>query len=206
MPGCGCEAVSVGANSPGVVTDDETVLRLIISPRDLDDETGDPAAAPFEKVFKTGVSLLRLCASDEECIAQAEDILPHKPDQPFKQIYAVTSALTGEIRALKDDAGERIFGVYDQVVPRRVGGEQIATHAGLFARRPPKGDGKKQPDGAKPIWQLQKDYAGLIFDLFASGQIATENFRGHLFKAHNEKARDLGFQLAEPNAETAANS
>lgn len=190
MPRCGCEQYSVSSGSPGIVEDKETVIRLVISPRDLDDETGELAAAPFEKAFETGVSVLRDSASDEDCRCQAEDILPHKLDQPRKAVHAITTAAVAEVRSLTDEDGERIFAVYDQVVPRRNPDHSaISTHAGIFARRPPKGGGKKQSKDAIPLWQLRKDYAGKLFDLFAAGRIETSTFREHLFAEQNARAQ-----------------
>jgi hypothetical protein len=169
---------------------------LVISPRDIDEETGELAVAPFEKVFETGVSVLRACASDQDCIQQAEDILPHKSEQPAKTVHAITEAQVFAIRSLLDNAGERIFCVYDQVVPRRQSqAAPITTHAGVFARRPPKGDGRKPVDGSPPLWQLRKDYAGLLYDLFSATKINPVDFRGHVFEEQNAKAAKGGYAV-----------
>lgn len=194
MPAAVCEGFSVGEGSPGPVAHTEQLIRLAISPRDFD-ETGEMALAPFMKVFEQGLSVMRDSATDDDYLEQALEILPHKPDQPHKEVFGIASASVGDVRSLQAHGG-RLFAVYDQVVPRFRAPDRppIPTHVGVFAITiPPKGPA---PKGQPQPNQIKKDIAVMLYDLFIQGRISVPQFRGHLFADTNERARALGFQLA----------
>lgn len=154
---CVCEGCTVGSTSPGPVASDEHLHRIIISPRDVDEE-GYVAAAPFEKVFSSGLSVVRSVASIEDVERLVTDGLWTKSEQPLGSVKLILTASVAEIREKRAEGG-RPFCVYDQTVPRRFeAGEQVPTHAGVFLRLPPPGTDDRK--------KLQKDFARELRDIF----------------------------------------
>ena len=199
MPNAACELYSVSAESPGPVQHGEELIRLAISPRDFDEETGELALSPFEKVFEQGLSVLREGASDEDCIGQAFEILPHQAAEPHKEIRGISIAKAGAVRELRRE-DQRLFAVYDQVVPRFRNKEDppISSHVGIFAIVIPKG---AVPKGELPSNQVKKDIARKIYSLFTDGRIKVADFRASLFEDLNIRARDRAFEIkAQPDS------
>jgi hypothetical protein len=166
---CDCEKYAVGQGSPGAVADDETLLRIIVSPRDVDPTTGVIAARPFEKAFVNGVSVCRSIAPDEDIVALAKEGLQRRDDLD-PQVLNVCKARARDIRDIRDGLRERVFCIYDQTVTRSNPGlDPIPTHAGIFGRHPP----PRAPDRKK----MQKDFAGMLRELFIEGERTIEQFR-----------------------------
>lgn len=195
MPPAACEVFSVSPESPGPVAPGEKLIRLAISPRDFDAETGELAMAPFEKVFEQGLSVLRDCVTDGDCLEQAHEILPHKDKEPRKEVHGISIAVAHDVRELNEDQ-KRLFAVYDQVVPRFRHAEKpaIPSHAGIFATVVPVGEPAK---GQLPPKQIRKDMAKKLYDLFLAGNLAVPHFRGDLFGDLNTRARNGEFQIAD---------
>ena len=171
-PGCACEQYTLGHGSPGPVAHDETLLRIIISPRDVDPASGTIFARPFEKAFSNGVSVCRELAGNDDVLSLVREGLDRSIDDDPK-VLSICQAGAEGIRAIQDQSGERVFCIYDQTVTRDDPGQQpISTHAGIFGRRPP----PKTPDRKK----IQKDFAGKLRELFIAGEIAIAQFRGGL--------------------------
>lgn len=164
---CECEQYRVGQGSPGPVASDEILLRIIISPRDIDLTTGTIAARPFEKAFNNGVSVCREIATNEHLLSLVEEGLDW--DAP-RSVLSVCRASAGSIRDIFDEARERVFCIYDQTVTRSDPSlDPIPTHAGIFGRRP--------PIKTKDRKRIQKDFAGMLRELFIAGQTAAAQFR-----------------------------
>ena len=175
--------------------DDETLLRVIISPRDIDEDTGFIHQAPFNKVFQEGLSVVRSTATREELSAIVTDGMYSKPDEDPRAVRGLLTAPVGGaggVRSLEDENGSRLFGVYDQTVPRRdKEGAPVPTHAGIFLRLPPPGTPSRK--------NLQKDYAGRLRDLFIATQIDWQESYDGLFRNLNDDAAAGKFVSAQHN-------
>lgn len=189
-PNFACELFPVSVHSAGPVQDDEKVMRLIISPRDID-ENGFVAEAPFFKVAKEGLSVLRSTASKKDLEGIVTDGMHSKKDDPKRAVLAVLQALVGgqdSIRASHDDQGERLFGVYDQTVPRRIASDSpVPTHAGIFLRWPPPGTAGRKI--------LQKDYAGELKKLFLRERLVLETIYDGALVEINTLAQAGAFEI-----------
>lgn len=182
-PKCACEAFSVGEGSPGVVNDQEILLRIIISPRDIDRETGEIAVRPFEKAFKNGLSVVRSVASDSDI----DDIVNEGLEASgviTSKVEAILGATTLSVRSITKE-NEKVFCVYDQTVKRRDETRPpIPTHAGVFQRHPPKGIAHRK--------LLQKDFARLLYQTFLDGQLPLRDFRdGRLVDARPQSEAEV---------------
>lgn len=166
-PDGACEVHSIGQGSPGPVDNAEAVDRLVVSPRDFDPNTQEVLIAPFEKVFRTGLSVMRSCAPDDE-VAQCitENLRIQKGAAP-REVYAVLRANVGDIRA-----EQSAFKVYDQTVPRVSVGEPFPHHAGIFLRLPPVGSASRK--------KAQKDFAAWLRQLFRQNAQDVNTYRGGL--------------------------
>ena len=171
-PGCVCEFCTLGVGSPGPVSNDELLLRIIISPRDIDLQTGTIFAKPFEKAFGNGVSVCRDIAANEHVMALVGEGLTHIGREP-PYVLSICRANAGDIRSIGESSANRVFCIYDQTVTRADATlPAVPTHAGIFGRHPP----PKTPDRKK----IQKDLAGLLRELFIAGELPVADFRGGL--------------------------
>jgi hypothetical protein len=180
-PSCVCESHSMGNGSPGIVTDDELIHRLIVSPRDYDPATGTIRAKPFEKVFGNGLSVWRALGPNLDVEILFSEGLSRLANDPPKEIFAVCEADVATVRGMVDAAGGRLFCVYDQTV-RRLDSDNppVSTHANIFLRLPP----PKTPDRAR----LRKDHAGQLREKFLQRVILAANYRNGLCVRLNERA------------------
>ena len=172
-PACACENHSVGVGSPGVVTDEEVLHRLIVSPRDYDPADGTIRARPFEKVFGNGLSVWRPRGADIDVETLLVEGLRRAATDPYKEVFAVCEAGVSDVRAMRDAAGERLYCIYDQTVRRLDPTDPpVRTHANIFLRLPlPKIENRRK---------LQKDYAGQLRERFLQHIIAAANYRNGL--------------------------
>ena len=193
-PDFACEAYAVSPISPAPVDDSETVLRVIISPRDIDETTGFVHQAPFYKVYQEGLSVVRSEASREQLADIVTDGMFTKAGEEPRAVRGLLSAPVGGeqgIRGLVDESGYRLFGVYDQTVPRRNEDDApVPTHAGIFLRLPPAGTADRKTH--------QKDYAGLLRDLFVASQIDWRSSHDGMFQELNDQSIAGTFVIA-PN-------
>ena len=65
-PQCNCETVSVSQYSPGVVEDNEILIRQIYSPHHIDEETGRVNTSAFTDAQDQGMSVNRKTYSSIE--------------------------------------------------------------------------------------------------------------------------------------------
>jgi hypothetical protein len=180
-PRCVCEGHSMGTGSPGIVSNDETVHRLIVSPRDYDPTDGTILARPFEKVFGNGLSVWRALGPDRDVETLLSEGLSRSANDPSKEIFAVCEAEVATVRGMIDANGERLFCVYDQTVSRLDPAEvPVSTHANIFLRVPPPGT----PDRAR----LQKDYARQLREKFLQRTIPVASYKNGLCIRLNGRA------------------
>jgi len=180
-PGCACESHSIGDGSPGAVSDDECLHRLIVSPRDYDPETGTILTRPFEKVFANGLSVWRAAGPDADVEILLSEALTRSASSPAKKIFAVCEIDVTTVRGMVDATGERLFCVYDQTVRRLDGvSPPVATHANIFLRLPP----PKTEDRTR----LRKDYAGLLRDSFLRRTVPAAHYKNGLCVRLNGRA------------------
>ena len=108
---CACEKQTVGARSPGRITNSEKLLRIIISPRDYDPVTKTIFNAPFEKAFANGVSVCRDRATDEHIVDLTAEGLTSQQGNPPKtvQLICAASAAAIEISAIITALGPFAF-------------------------------------------------------------------------------------------------
>jgi hypothetical protein len=180
-PRCVCESHSMGDGSPGIVTNNELVHRLIVSPRDYDPTTGQILARPFEKVFGNGLSVWRALGPEDDVEILLSEGLSRSADHPPKAIFAVCETDVATVRGMTDAAGERLFCVYDQTVRRLdPANPPVSTHANIFLRVPaPKTDDRTR---------LRKDYAGQLRERFLQRTILAANYKNGLCIRLNGRA------------------
>lgn len=178
-----CESVPVSAISPGPVADHEFLHRVLVSPRDIDDQ-GYVAAAPFEKVASNGLSVVRSIASKADIEALVSDGMFSKAGEALRSVQAVLAAsasIEDGVRSLINEDGLRLFGVYDQTVPRRDESlPHVPTHAGIFLRLPPPGSQDRK--------RIQKDFAGLLRDLFLKQNLTIDEIGAGILLTINGRA------------------
>lgn len=173
-PCCQCESISVGQGTPGPVASEETLLRIIVSPRDIDDD-GYIFLEPFKKVYANGLSVCRDIASDHDVTELTKDGI-RKPGSHVKLILA---ARTSDVRS-KCEGEERLYCVYDHTVSRHDPQlKPVPTHAGIFLRFPP----KNFPNGNA----LRTAFAEALRELFISKQYDPQDFRGGLLVQLNSR-------------------
>ncbi len=117
FPNCECESRSVSDHSPGLVQDDEVLVRVLYSPHYINKETGEVTPAAFTDARKRGLSVRRKAhisekdhrAKIEEKVA-ADQAAGRNNDGFWQVIYTKCA----DLRNLKlDDGGDRSFCVYD---------------------------------------------------------------------------------------------
>lgn len=109
---CACEAHSVSPYSPGPVTDDETVWRLILSPVHYDVVTGKVTEAAFDDASNKGMSVQRLVVtgSEDDIRQKGHARAAAKPGRTFECAIGATAA---GIRALRGPEDSGRFCIYD---------------------------------------------------------------------------------------------
>lgn len=116
-PNCECENYSVSDHSPGLVQDNEVLVRILYSPHYINKETGEVTPAAFTDARKRGLSVRRKThISEEDHRAKIEEKVAvdqsagRNNDGFWRVIYTRCTAL----RNLKlDSGGGRAFCVYD---------------------------------------------------------------------------------------------
>jgi hypothetical protein len=138
MPLCECELATWSEHpSPGVVGDDELVLRVIYVPEHVDDNGRLlPEAIPTQdlqrRLDETGrirtLSVFReRYVDDHSLIELAERQIGSVPAS--RQFAVVCSAQTANLRALQDEVGHRVVCVVDDALADE------PSHAGLISAK-----------------------------------------------------------------------
>jgi hypothetical protein len=184
---CRCENVSVGVGSPGPVRDNESLHRIIASPRDYDPATRTIRARPFERVFTNGLSVWRARGPEEDIGTLLMEALRHQKSDPHGAIFAVCEAPADRIRSMQSN-DQQLFCIYDQTVTRADPTlPPVGTHASIFLRVLMAGT----PGGKK----ARKDFAGKIWELFIDGTIQAVDYRNGLCTSLNARAAGGEFAI-----------
>lgn len=111
-PDCACEAHSVSPFSPGRVTDDETLWRLILSPVHYDVAAGKVKELAFDDASNKGLSVQRLTvAGGEDGIRRRGEA--RAADKPGRTFECAIGATAGAVRTLRGSADGERFCIYD---------------------------------------------------------------------------------------------
>ncbi|MDX0506353.1 hypothetical protein GOD71_28175 [Sinorhizobium medicae] len=189
-PNCACEAFKVSKYSPGPVTDDEVLYRMIVLPGDFD-ETEQLTFESVKALFKNGLSVFRECASDDDIRNLAEDRLYIKTGAEPRTIHGFIKLVTSEVRALEHaETVGRICCVYDETVNRKFDPEapHVSTHAGLFQRMleaKTKDRKSKTEQAAEVLFDYMRD---------RTRWVGVEDFRGGKFVALNAASKERQYE------------
>jgi hypothetical protein len=126
-----CERVSVSRFSPGPVTDDETLERLVFAPIHIDPATGRPTSQTFADAWSSDLSVFRQERATREEVALATEQMKarglRKTPPEMREVRGSMVARTEVIRAFLVSAAEvRAFRVYDTAE------EETPHHASVF--------------------------------------------------------------------------
>ncbi|MEN8217983.1 MAG: hypothetical protein ABFS56_16770 [Pseudomonadota bacterium] len=108
FPHCACEQHSVSSYSPGIVQDDEYLVRLIFSPTHFNEQTGKLKPFAFLDCKDKGLSVNRLQYTSVDELKQTAAFI-----SCGRQIVGVVVAQCADIRAIVDEENQRAFCVYD---------------------------------------------------------------------------------------------
>lgn len=113
-PECGCEKFSIGENSPGIVLDNELLIRFHFTPRDFGDDN-KPTPLAFQDVAALGLSVVRDGATNElMCSAIINRLVLMEIGSNWHSISGIKVEDVRKIfREQKGIAPERAFCVYD---------------------------------------------------------------------------------------------
>lgn len=181
FPHCKCEEFSVGFGSPGAVSPQEYLYRMVISPGDVD-QNGNVLITSLDQARTKGLSLFRDGASNDDIAALIVDRLSRKPDQPPRTVQALIQIKTEVVRSLKQAGHGRLFCVYDETVPRKFDASlpPVPTHVTLLQRLIPAGE-----DGRK---EKNKKIQELLFKEAAKNLVSVEDFRDGLIADLNKRS------------------
>lgn len=152
------EHVSVSELSPGIVEDNETLIRQVLLPQHIDEASGELHPNFFEDVADKGGSSHRLKHLDLDGIyaiakKRVETINSNPPKTGPRSLLGVTSVIVSEVRAIEvvDESGSgtrRGLAVYD------TSNADDASHADICQIVP--GKQARQSVIAR-LWRLAKD-------------------------------------------------
>lgn len=108
-PNCACEVHSLGSEHSLPVTNDEIVIRIIVSPDAIELDTGELLRNKLTSASSSGISLLRHQASDAEIKLTIEQLTKHT-QEPNELVGAAVMAVS-KLREL--GSPERWFCIYD---------------------------------------------------------------------------------------------
>lgn len=113
-PQCNCETVSVSQYSPGVVEDNEILIRQIYSTH-IDEETGRVNTVAFTDAQDKGMSVNRKTYSSIEELNKKVQykLMSDEKRGKGKGFEGVIYATCHDIRAIKTNDGLKAFCVYD---------------------------------------------------------------------------------------------
>jgi len=107
FPHCICEQHSISSYSPGIVQDEEYLIRLIFSPTHFNEQTGQLKPFAFFDCKDKGLSVNRMQYTSVEELKQTAAFISHG-----RKIIGVVVAKCADIRAVLDES-ERAFCIYD---------------------------------------------------------------------------------------------
>ncbi len=106
-PDCQCENIKIGEGSPGRVDDSEELYRVMISPRDYDKVSNRMAQKPFEKLFSSGLSVMRKRRHGRRFLEIAKDGYGQSQMIQTREVQELSSARTVDIRQMETRDGKR---------------------------------------------------------------------------------------------------
>lgn len=187
-PNCACETFSVGSGSPGPIRDDEDLFRLIVSPGDIDENTGELMLGMLSDASKDGLSIFRGCATNDEIYALVSERLTRKIDKPNRKIVAIARIKVESVRNLKKENFGRVFCVYDETVPRRREGQTpVPTHGTILQRLP-----QNKIENRNAI--IKQDQLNLL-KLLKIGLVDLTSFRDGIIIELNNKSINGDFDI-----------
>lgn len=154
-PGCECERYSVSDHSPGLVRDDELLIRTLYSPYQID-EKGTVTPASFRDALERGLSINRKsCIGEADLRKGIEGKIERdrKEGKERDEFYRVVTARCGDVRRLFSEDGERLFCVYDTA------SQEDVSHADVCQALDP-------PPGTPNRKMLRKKTSTRLFDVF----------------------------------------
>ena len=112
--------------SPGIVQDEETLLRLGFSPEHMRDGKIGPSAIAFEDLTARGMSVDREKYVRRQVISdKAEDMMNRGLDSRKEALVSTFSCR--DVRRLTDQNGRRAFVVIDTAIPEN------SAHASIYS-------------------------------------------------------------------------
>lgn len=127
------ENESVSKNSPGIVSNTETLARQIYTPIHIDTATNTLTAAAFNDVFDKGLSVSRLSHISLSDVHIAGELKAENDRSAGKKrVYlGIVEAVAIDIRKVVDSHNnKRIYGVFDTALP------EAPCHADVCMIRP----------------------------------------------------------------------
>ena len=156
FPECECERSSVSAHSPGLVQDDEILIRTLYSPFQINEETGRVDPAHFRTdLEKRGFSVNRMDhISETDLQTKIARKIEHDRAKGRQrgEFYRVVTARCGDIRHLVD-GDRRLFCTYDTA------SEDDPSHADVC-------QALEYPPGTQNRRALAKENSAKLYDQF----------------------------------------
>lgn len=117
FPNCECENGSVSDHSPGLVQDDEVLVRVLYSPHYINKETGEVTPAAFADARTRGLSIRRkthISEKDHRAKIEEKVAVDQAAGRNNDGFWRVVYTRCTDVRNLKlDNGGGRAFCVYD---------------------------------------------------------------------------------------------
>ena len=154
-PACECERYSVSDHSPGLVRDDELLIRTLYSPYQIN-EKGTVTPASFRDALERGLSVNRksfISEADLRKGIEGKIERDRKEGKERDEFYRVVTARCGDVRQLFSEDGERLFCIYDTA------SEEDVSHADVCQALDP-------PPGTPNRKMLRKKTSTRLFDVF----------------------------------------
>ena len=163
FPDCECENHSVSDHSPGLVGDDEVLIRELYSPHYINEDTGEVKPVAFRDARDRGLSVTRRLHSSERA-HRAKIMKKVAADQAAGRnndgFWRVVSGSCARIRGITGDDGRRLFCVYDTAR------EDDASHADVCqAIDPPPETVNRKSIRMKISSMLFEAFVGEVTDL-----------------------------------------
>ena len=151
-------------HSPGLIHDDELLIRTVYSPIRINQETGWVDPAHFRNdALERGLSINRkphIGEADLREKIRRKIVRDREAGKNRDGFYRVVTARCGDIRRLTSDDGERLFCVYDTV------SEDDISHADVCqALEPPPGTPNRKMQSKKISSRLFDMFLGEATDL-----------------------------------------
>lgn len=159
---CPRERAAKNAYSPGIVEDEEQMVKVLVSPDDWDGQELTPAAFSRKKLRNCELSLVRAKYSTLD-IVKEEVVKPQLIRDPKRKVEGCAIARCSEIRGITTSDGERVYCIIDDPVVY-MDGKLGAGHALL---------GFTENTKATGFW-ARNDRAARILDLtrvFSKGKV-----------------------------------